>query len=433
MKLTTPRGVIAVYLTSSALFTLATSLIWAVNTLFLMRAGLDIFEVMVVNAAFTLGQLFFEIPTGVVADTLGRKTSFALGIGVLAVSTLLYVLTEAFGWGIGVFVVASLLLGLGFTFQTGAMDAWLVDALLHTGHTEPMEGVFAQGSIVFGIATLAGTIAGGVLGQVDLSLPYYVRGATLLAALTFVLVAMKEVGFTPRRLRLDCFAEEAGRVLRSGITHGWRHPVVRPLLFISLAQGMFFMFGFYSWQRYFLDLLALELVWVNGVVTALFSVAMICGNLLVDRVMRLPEGRRSGPRVLAVAAALQAGLTALIGVVGLVVPESAYGVAPFLAVAGLYLGSGLVFGIAGPVRQGCINRHIPSSERATVLSFDSFFGDTGASAGQLGLGYLSRAVSIPAAWLVGGAVLLVAGPLYRAAGRAEDILTSSPSDGEHTT
>ena len=68
----TARSIKFTYYSANGLFTLATSIIWGVNTLFLMGAGLDIFEVMVVNAAFTVGQLVFEVPTGVVADTLGR-------------------------------------------------------------------------------------------------------------------------------------------------------------------------------------------------------------------------------------------------------------------------------------------------------------------------------------------------------------------------
>ncbi|HEY3140233.1 MAG TPA: hypothetical protein VGJ86_03845 [Acidimicrobiales bacterium] len=67
-----------VYLAISGLFTLSASVIWGVNTLFLLDAGLDTFQVFVANAAFTAGMVLFEIPTGVVADTSGRRRSFLL-------------------------------------------------------------------------------------------------------------------------------------------------------------------------------------------------------------------------------------------------------------------------------------------------------------------------------------------------------------------
>src|SRR5205807_6164798 len=86
-----PKRVIRSYLTISALFTLSASLIWGINTLFLLHAGLTIFEVFVANAAFTAAMALFEIPTGVVADTRGRRASFLLSEATLAVGTLAYV------------------------------------------------------------------------------------------------------------------------------------------------------------------------------------------------------------------------------------------------------------------------------------------------------------------------------------------------------
>ena len=59
----TPERVVRAYLAVSGLFTLSASVIWGVNTLFLLDAGLDIFEVFVANAAFTAGMVLFEIPT----------------------------------------------------------------------------------------------------------------------------------------------------------------------------------------------------------------------------------------------------------------------------------------------------------------------------------------------------------------------------------
>ncbi|MHB1017202.1 MAG: MFS transporter [Coriobacteriia bacterium] len=413
-------AVVRTYLTANGLFTLAASLIWAVNTLFLLDAGLDIFTVMVVNATFTIGQLVFEVPTGVVADTIGRKASFLIGIGALIVATMMYVLAAQLELGIGVFVLASVLIGFGFTCQTGAMDAWLVDALAHTGYDRPLDGVFARGQIVFGVAMLAGTLGGGFLGQLDLAIPYYVRSAVLLLAFAFVAVFMRDVGFEARPLALRSFGDETRTILRAGSAYGWRNPSVRLLFFAAAAQGLFFIFGFYSWQRYFLDLLARELVWVNGLVTAAFAVAGIAGSALVKRVMREGGERRNAANVLALMALVQAILVGAIALVGLVVPESRYGIGLFLVAVSLYLVLGVAYGIQGPVRQAFLNLQIPSAQRATVLSLDAFFGDGGASVGQLGLGWVARAVSIPAAWAIGGVALLAAVPFYRAARSGED-------------
>ena len=70
--------IIRTYYAITALFNLAMSLIWGIDTLFKLGAGLDIFHVMLTNAAFTAGSMVFEIPTGVVADTVGRRVSLLL-------------------------------------------------------------------------------------------------------------------------------------------------------------------------------------------------------------------------------------------------------------------------------------------------------------------------------------------------------------------
>jgi MFS family permease len=91
----------------------------------------------------------------------------------------------------------------------------------------------------------------------------------------------------------------------------------------------------------------------------------------------------------------------------------------FSAVVILYLTFGLSFGISQPVRMALVNSQIPSAQRATVLSVDSLFSEGGGVVGQTGLGLLSRRVSIPAAWILGGALLFLGYPLYRRVGVVE--------------
>src|ERR671915_1313673 len=138
------RTVQRTYLLLTLLTTFAASFIWGVNTLFLLDAGLSNTEAFAANAFFAVGQVIFEVPTGVVADTRGRRFSFMLGAGTLLLSTLLYLLmwnVDAPFWG---WAIASALLGLGFTFFSGATEAWLVDALRARGYAGNLETVFGR-------------------------------------------------------------------------------------------------------------------------------------------------------------------------------------------------------------------------------------------------------------------------------------------------
>ena len=113
-------------------------------------------------------------------------------------STLLYLVmwnVHAPFWG---WAVASVLLGLGFTFFSGATEAWLVDALNATGFDGTLETVFGRAQVVGGGAMLVGTVAGGVMAQVtDLGVPYIVRAALLGLTLVVAWWLMHDIGFTP--------------------------------------------------------------------------------------------------------------------------------------------------------------------------------------------------------------------------------------------
>src|SRR3989304_9059396 len=124
-----PQNIQTIYLYLVLGNTLATSFIWGINTIFLLDAGLSNYEAFLANAFFSLGYVIFEVPTGIVADTYGRRVSYLLGTITLSLSTAAYLLMwqiEGPFWG---WAVSSMLLGLGFTFFSGALEAWVARSL----------------------------------------------------------------------------------------------------------------------------------------------------------------------------------------------------------------------------------------------------------------------------------------------------------------
>jgi MFS family permease len=386
--------VVRTYLFISGVFTLSASLIWGVNTLFLLDAGLDIFEVFVANAASTAGMVVFEIPTGVVADTSGRRRSFLLSVAVLLAGTLAYVAIAVLGGGVVAFVLASIVLGAGFSFYSGAVEAWVVDALGATGFADPLDGVFARGSMVSGGAMVVGSVAGGLLGTVDLAWPFVVRGILLAAVFVVGLRAMHDIGFVPRATTLAPLPAEMGGVLRASLTFGWGSRSVRMLMIVSLVHGAFLMWAFYASQPYLLELLGRDAVWVAGIVAALIAATTIAGNGLVVFFTRFCGRRTSlliGSAAVVAVAAVGAGLAG-----------------SFLPALALFLVAMGAVGVGSPVQQAYLHEVVPSSQRATVVSFGSLVGSAGGIGGQLGLGYLSRAQSVGAGYVAGGLVSLLA-------------------------
>jgi MFS family permease len=368
----TSKTVRRTYYVLTAGNTLAASLIWGINTIFLLDAGLTNFEAFAANACFTAGMVLFEIPTGVVADRWGRRASFLSGTLTLAVTTGLYVLLwqlrSAFIW----WAIVSALLGLGFTFFSGATEAWLVDALTATKFDGQLESVFSRGQVVVGALTLGGSVVGGYLAQLtNLGVPYVARTAVLLVVFVLAFVMMHDMGFTPDRG--DRPLTEMKKIMNSSIEHGLRVPAVRAIMLAGMFTGGIDIYVYYALQPHLLNLWGDQKAYgIAGLVAALVAGAQIVGGLLAPRVRRVLRRRTSALLILQ---GLAVVMLALIGLTS-----------NFWIVIVLIMLWGLVGFAAVPIRQTYLNGMIPSQQRATILSFDSLLNSAGGIVAQPVLG-----------------------------------------------
>jgi MFS family permease len=397
----TAQRVERTYLTLVLLQTLAASLIWGVNTLFLLDAGLTLTEAFVANAAFTAGMVLFEVPTGVVADAAGRRVSFLLGAATLLVTTMAYLGLWYVEAGIGWWIISSALIGLGFTFFSGATEAWLVDALEATGFEGNVESVFGKGQVATGSATLAGTIGGGFLAQVDFSLPYLARSALLLAVVVTAFIAMHDIGYEPQR-GTSVWAQ-VKTILRASIRHGLGNPPVRLLMLaapFSLGVGIWV---FYAFQPYLLELFGdPDAVYLSGIAAAVFAVSQMIGGASV-RFVRGRFDSRTGVIL------TQIGISA-VALVGVGLAEMLAIPVGFWVAIALLAVTALGSAVATPVHQAFLNDLIPSQQRATVLSFASLMGSAGGVVAQPALGRVADVYSLGMGYIVSGVLYAIQAP-----------------------
>jgi MFS family permease len=392
----TPRSIQRTYLLLLFGNTLAASLIWGINTIFLLDAGLSNLEAFAANAFFTAGMVLFEVPTGIVADTAGRRRSYLLGTVTLSASTLLYVLlwqVEAPFWQ---WAVVSVLIGLGFTFFSGAVEAWLIDALAATGFTGSVESVFARGMIASGIAMLGGSVAGGVIAQqTTLAVPFVLRGLVLVVMFVVAFRLMRDVGFTP--MKGDGVPAEVRKVASASIEYGWRVPAVKWLMVEALAMGGVGIYAFYALQPYLLELYGDPNAYqIAGLVAAIVAGAQILGGVAAPWIRGRFSRRTSALIAIAVLN------VATLGLIGLI--EN------FWAVLGLIVVWGLLFAAATPIRQAYLNGLIPSRQRATILSFDSLMGSSGGVWTQPLLGRAADVWGYAPSYLLGAGISALAVP-----------------------
>jgi MFS family permease len=394
--------------------TLAASLIWGINTIFLLDAGLTNFEAFAANAYFTAGMVLFEIPTGVVADRWGRRASFLCGTLTLAATTGLYVLLwhlhAAFVW----WAIVSALLGLGFTFFSGATEAWLVDALTATRFDGHLENVFARGHVIMGAMTLAGSVAGGYLAQVtNLGVPYLVRSAILIGMFIVALIMMHDLGFTPARAGRPL--AEVKRIVNSSVTHGLKVPAVRAIMLAGMFTSGIGLYVYYALQPHLLNLWGDQTAYgIAGLAAAVIAGAQIVGGLLSPRIRRAFRRRTSALLILT---ALAVAMLTLIGLSDnfwvVIVLITLWELAAFAAL---------------PIRQAYLNGMIPSQQRATILSFDSLINSAGGIVAQPVLGKSADVWSYQVSYLLSAAGSALALPFIA---RARQLNT--PADRQFGT
>jgi MFS family permease len=402
-----PRTVQRVYLTLMLFSTLAASFIWGINTLFLLDAGLDATAAFAANALFTAGMVLFEVPTGVVADTWGRRASYLLGSVTLAVSTVLYWLAWQMKAPFWAWAVTSILLGLGFTFFSGATEAWLVDALKFTGFKGNLESVFAKGQIVAGAAMLSGSVLGGVVAQwTNLGVPYILRGLALAVTFGVAFVFMRDWGFVPKSGRHP--VREMRLVLGSSVHFGLGNPPVRWMMLAAPFSFGVGIYAFYAMQPYLLELYGNEQAYsIAGLAAAIIAGAQIVGGLAAPRIRLLFRRRTSA--ILA-GLLIEGGLLALLGVT-----------TAFWVAVGLLVLWGLTAAATLPIRQAYMNGLIPSEQRATVLSFDNLLGSSGGVVIQPALGKVADVWSYSTSYLVAAGVHLLGVPFVVLARRSRGV------------
>jgi MFS family permease len=397
--------------------TLAASLIWGVNTIFLLDAGLNNFQAFAANAFFTAGMVLFEVPTGIVADSWGRRASYLLGTVTLAVTTAIYLWLYYIQGPFWAWAISSVLIGLGFTFFSGAVEAWLVDALRATGDDGPLDPVFARGQVVVGAGMLLGAGGGGYLAQwLGLGAPYWLRAGVLLVMFAVAAVLMRDLGFSPDRSA--GYLAEVRRISRDSVRYGLAVRPVRWLMLAGLCTGGVAIYVGYALQPHLLHLWGDDAAYgIAGLSAALMAAAQIGGGLITPKVRGWFRRRTDMILVMEALAALSVLLIAL-------VPN-------FWVVLALIVAWALTGSAAMPVRQAYLNGMIPSRQRATILSFDSLMSSTGGVVAQPALGRSADIWGYPVSFGLSAVVSALAVPFVWLARRekapADTDVTAAPA------
>ena len=395
----------------TALRWLPTGLLIPLTVVFMQARGLSLAQVGLVSATQGVVVLVLELPTGGLADALGRRPVL-VGATVLNLASLGLFAVAA---SPAAFMTAWAIQGVYRALESGPLESWFVDASLAADPRADIERGLAHAGTAIGAAIGAGSLLTAALtrwpvGGVDpLVLPVVVALVLAAADLVALAAALPE----PRRRTADggpvtlaAAAADAPRVVARTLGFVLGSPVLLALAAVELSWGAGLAgVELFSAPR-LVDLVGTA---TGGVATFALAAAAgwtvsAVGSALTARVVGLAGG--SAVRVGAWLRVVQGGAALTMAVVG----------GPAALVAG-YLGFYLVHGTANVVHYGLVHRAVGAAHRTTVLSASSLVSRAGGVVAALGLGALADRAG--PAWALGlaGMVLAAAAPLYRLAGR----------------
>ncbi len=402
-----PAPAYRVYLTlgaSSAFFFSTYGTLSAIYRI--QEAGLNPLQLVLVGTALELSVFLFEVPTGVVADTVSRRRSVIIGVFVTGVGFVLEGALPIFA----VILAAQVVWGLGYTFISGAIEAWIADEL---GDNTATTRAFLRSTQLRQLAALTGIGASVALASVALGLPLIVAGLGHLAIGVYLLLVMPERNFRPTQ---GASWAAMAATLQAGLK------LVRGQRVLLAIFGATFFLGAFSetfdrlWEAHFLANFRFpeapawsQLVWFGVIHAGVLLLSAAVTGLLRSRI-DVTSARRVPQLLVGIVSVLMLSVIAL-GLAG-----------SFAMAVACYQAAVLLRIVHAPLLKAWLNERLESRVRATVFSMEGQCDAIGQVAGGPALGLLATAISLRAAFVVAGLLIMPAVLLYAwGARRSSDV------------
>ncbi len=412
-----------IYYAAQMLFWLSVSLPLALGVLFIQARGLDLLQIGLLLGVYAATVVLLEVPSGGLADAIGRKRVTFLAYVFLLASSLVFL----FAFSFSMFLVFYVLNGVGRAFASGALEAWFIDRLQAADPEIDIQPYLARAGTFELLALTTGTLLGSYLPNLFSYLPE--DGTAVLTPLAVpvvfsVLVKLVLLAFVALFVddrvadSTDTGVGGLAAVARSAFQLSLHNPTLRLLFGATLASG-FGMAGIETfWQPRFETLLGGSdgNTFIFGVIMAGSFLIGALGNLI-----SIPLGRLFRKRYGLLSAAFQ-GLQG-IALVFLALQKAT------LPAAALFWFIYLTMAVRGSPSMALFNLEVPSAQRSTMLSVASLVSYAGFFVGSVTLGYIAERAGIPTAWLLAGGVTVLSLVFYlRVDARARTTRTPASPD-----
>ncbi|MBI5254739.1 MFS transporter [Candidatus Falkowbacteria bacterium] len=363
------------------------ALVFPVYVIFLVDNGMTMAQVGIINFVFMLAIFAFEIPTGVIADYFGRKISVLTGLFFHALSTLIYFAS----YGMFGFIIAELTCAVGSCFISGALDAWVKDAIDNNGGGD-CGHVFSRGEIARTLSYIAGGTIGAGLMLIDLRLPWILSAIGLFVSIPISNKLLTEEHFVRKRLTM----REGWNGMKKIFVDSVRYGLNNKPIFALICVGVFFTAACQAinmnWTLYFKSKFGIASVsWGWAMIGAASMVGILIGSKLINN----KAGKIRTIKLSLIANVVVFACMAAIPNAGIVML--------------FFLAHEISRGAFTPAERSFLQENILSSDiRATVGSFKSMIIAGAAAISWLGCGILLTVWSFETLLLISAGLTFVA-------------------------
>ena len=309
--------------------------------LYYSEHGLNASDLFVLQAAYSLSSGVFEIPSGYMADVVGRKKTIVLGSTMGAFGFFIYTIFPGFWF----FLVAEIIMGIGQSFISGADSAMLYDSLKHSKSQDKYISHEGRMNSLGGFAETGAAMAGGAVAVV-LSLHSVFLFQIIIAAIAIPAAIML---VEPKRSKL-VMSRSFRQIFDISIYAMFKNKQLSSVIFMSSLVGLATLLMAWTIQAYFVELSMSEetvsFIWV------LLNLTVAVVSLFAAWLLR------------------KAGIKKLLVLIMIIVPLTyiIMGVAPFMFALPALFVFYIIRGYATPLLKDLVQENCDSDIRATILS-----------------------------------------------------------------
>jgi MFS transporter, DHA1 family, quinolone resistance protein len=377
-------------------------------TLLLLAKGLDLFQAGIALGVYSGFVVLFELPTGALADSIGRKKVYLISL-VFFFSAMSFLLVFHNFWGL---LTGFAFMGIARALSSGTLDAWFVDEFKKIESDGNLQVALAKVGVFIPLGLGIGSLLGGVLPMTLGKFTTQILTFDIYSANLIVIICLGVLQFAltvilihdPRSSNNDsdilAGLKQFPEVISDAFHYGLKNRIVFLLVIASCAWGLSISGVELLWQPQTKQILGSDTqTWIFGLLGAGYFAASALGNLIVTPICKRFNNNYRG---------VLAGMRFLMGST-LIILALQVNIFSFI---GLYWVLFVFNGIMNSPHAALFNNNIPEQQRSTLLSFESFMLQIGGLIGSVVFGYISKLFSISNAWYIGAMILALSSLCY---------------------